>query len=66
MLSKVVCLTSNSDSIINNSMQVLSDDPELVSQRGMNIGDTPISPMALDTIILQCFLHLKLWHHTKS
>lgn len=40
--------TSNFDSIINNSMQVLSDNPELVSQRGMDIGDTPISPMALD------------------
>lgn len=40
--------TSNFDSIINNSMQVLSENPELVSQRGMDIGDTPISPMALD------------------
>lgn len=40
--------TSNFDSIINNSMQVLSEIPELISQRGMDIGDTPISPMALD------------------
>lgn len=40
--------TSNFDSIINNSMQVLSENPELVSQRGMDIGDTPISPIALD------------------
>lgn len=38
--------TSNFDSIINNSMQVLSDHPELV--RSMDIGDTPISPMVLD------------------
>lgn len=40
--------TSNFDSIINNSMQILSDNPELISQRGMDIGDTPISPMTLD------------------
>ena len=41
-------ITLNFDSIINNSMQVLCDNPELVSQRGMDIGDTPIFPMALD------------------
>ncbi len=40
--------TSNFDSIINNSMQVLNNHPELVSERGMDIGDTPISPMTLD------------------
>ncbi len=40
--------TSNFDSIISNSMQVLGNNPELVSERGMDIGDTPISPMALD------------------
>lgn len=40
--------TSNFDTIINNSIQVLSDNPELVSRRNMDIGDTPISPMALD------------------
>lgn len=40
--------TSNFDSIISSSMQVLSDNPELVSKRGMDIGDTPISPMALN------------------
>lgn len=40
--------TSNFDNIINNSMQVLSENPKLVSQREMDIGDTPISPMALD------------------
>lgn len=40
--------TSNFDNIINNSMQVLSDNSELVSKREMDIGDTPISPMALD------------------
>ena len=34
--------TSNFDSIINNSMQVLSENPELISQRGMDIGDTLI------------------------
>ncbi len=40
--------TSNFDNIINSSMQVLSDHPELVSQKGMDIGDTPISPMVLE------------------
>ena len=40
--------SSNFDSIINNSIQVLNDNPELVSTRNMDIGDTPISPMALD------------------
>lgn len=40
--------TSNFDSIINNSMQVLNNNPELVSKRNMDIGDTPISPMTLD------------------
>lgn len=40
--------TSNFDSIINSSMQVLSNNPELVSERSMDIGDTPISPMTLD------------------
>lgn len=40
--------TSNFDSIINNSLQVLSNNPELVSERGMDISDTPISPMTLD------------------
>ena len=39
--------TTNFDDIINSSMQVLNDTPELVTQRGMDIGDTPISPMAL-------------------
>ena len=32
--------TSNFDNIINSSMQVLSDNPELVFQRNMDIGDT--------------------------
>lgn len=40
--------TSNFDDIITNSMQVLENNPELVEQRGMDIGDTPISPMTLD------------------
>lgn len=40
--------TSNFDNIINVSMRVLSERPELVLERGMDIGDTPISPMALD------------------
>lgn len=40
--------TSNFDIIINNSMQVLSNHPELVSLKGMDIGDTPISPMSLE------------------
>ena len=40
--------TSNFDNIINNSMQVLTEHPELVSEKRMDIGDTPISPMTLD------------------
>ena len=40
--------TSNFDNIINASLQVLSDRPELVFERGMDISDTPISPMSLD------------------
>ena len=39
---------SNFDNIINGSMQVLSDNPELVTNNNMDIGDTPISPMLLD------------------
>ena len=40
--------TSNFDSIINSSLEVLDSRPDLVSERGMDISDTPISPMALD------------------
>ena len=40
--------TSNFDNIINSSMQVLNDNPKLVFERGMDIGDTPISPMVLN------------------
>lgn len=39
---------SNFDSVINMSMQVLSENPKLVDERDMDIGDTPISPMCLD------------------
>ena len=40
--------TSNFDNIINASMQVLSERPELISERNMDISDTPISPMSLN------------------
>ena len=40
--------TSNFDNIINASMQVLSQRPELISERNMDISDTPISPMSLN------------------
>ena len=40
--------TSNFDNIINASMQVLRKRPELISERSMDISDTPISPMSLD------------------
>jgi len=40
--------TSNFDNIINNSLEVINNNPELSSKRNMDIGDTPISPMALD------------------
>ena len=39
--------TSNFDNIINASMQVLNEQPELISERNMDISDTPISPMTL-------------------
>lgn len=39
---------SNFDNIINASLQVLSERPELISERSMDISDTPISPMSLD------------------
>ncbi len=39
---------SNFDSIISQSLQVLNDIPELVSERNMDIGDTPISPMMIE------------------
>ncbi len=38
----------NFDSIINETMQVLNQNPELTSTRGMDITDSPISPMAIE------------------
>lgn len=40
--------TSNFESIINQSLQVLNNNPELVSKRNMDIGDVPISPMTIE------------------
>lgn len=40
--------TSSFDSIISQSLQVLNNNPELVSERNMDIGDTPISPMTIE------------------
>lgn len=40
--------TSSFDSIINQSLQVLNNNPYLVSERNMDIGDTPISPMMIE------------------
>lgn len=38
---------NNLDNIINESLQVLKQNPELTATRNMDITDTPISPMAL-------------------
>lgn len=40
--------TSSFDSIINQSLQILNNNPRLVSERNMDIGDTPISPMMIE------------------
>ena len=62
--------TSNFDNVINNSLQVLTEHPELVSEKRMDIGDTPISPMTLDgdythtrnsQRIFICFIR-KIWN----
>jgi len=39
---------SNFNNIISQSLQVLNDIPALVSERNMDIGDTPISPMMIE------------------
>ena len=41
--------SSNFDEIMNASMKALEERPDLVSERGMDIGDTPISPMLLES-----------------
>lgn len=38
----------NFDTIINKSIEILDNNQELFSNRNIDIGDTPISPMALD------------------
>ena len=40
--------SSNFDNIISQSLEVLNNNPELVSNKNMDVSDTPISPMMID------------------